>query len=210
MKKNYAFFSIAATTLLLVGAGCNKGTPSKDQGTTQPIAAPETAATSTEAKKDEAQTATSGTVKIDIRQDEQSASPKALAGDKGEPAQAQPSQPAPSSPSPSPSPTTDAGANQPAPPKVAATKSFTITATQWAFSPDTIRVNEGDLVRLTVKSLDVTHGFMIGDYDINKVLNPNETVVIEFTASKKGTFSFRCSVQCGGGHPDMKGQLIVE
>jgi len=201
--KKYIFFGAVLSALVLVGAGCNKETPPVTGGTT----APETAAVPAEENKEEAKTDASGTVKIDIRQDEQSASPKALAGDK-EPAplQNQPSsQPQPSNPS------TDADQepSQPAP-SVPATKSFTITASQWVFSPNTITVKQGDTVRLRVNSIDVAHGIMIPDYNINKVLNPGETVMIEFIADKKGTFSFRCSVQCGGGHPDMKGTLVVE
>jgi len=197
------FLGAVLSALVLVGAGCNKETPPATQGTS----APETAATPAEENKEEAKTETSGTVKIDIRQDEQSAIPKALAGEKKEPA---PSQNQPSSPSQPLNPGTDAGASQLPAPSVPTTKSFTITASQWTFSPNTITVKQGDLVRLRVNSIDVAHGLMIPDYDINKVLNPGETVLIEFTADKRGAFSFRCSVQCGAGHPDMKGTLIVE
>ena len=76
--KKYIFFGAVLSALVLVGAGCNKETPPVTGGTT----APETAAVPAEENKEEAKTDASGTVKIDIRQDEQSASPKALAGDK--------------------------------------------------------------------------------------------------------------------------------
>ena len=202
----HVIIGIVASSFVLLGAGCAKSTPPAVPA--QPEAA--TPAPTSEEKKVEP--AAPGEVRIDLRKDETSAPPKASAGAEAKPAQSQPSQPAPSSPLPPKSPTTDADKpDQPQPaPDVPTTKSFTITASQWAFSPNTITVKQGNMVRLRVTSLDVPHGILIQGYDINKVLNPNETVTIEFTADKKGTFPFRCSVQCGGGHPDMKGQLIVE
>jgi cytochrome c oxidase subunit II len=89
------------------------------------------------------------------------------------------------------------------------TKEFNITAKQYEFIPGTITVNKGDIVILHVKSIDVTHGFAIKEYNINKQLPPNQEVTIEFTADKTGEFTIFCNIPCGPGHPDMKGVLIV-
>ena len=89
------------------------------------------------------------------------------------------------------------------------TKEFSIIAKQWEFQPDTITVNKGDLVKLTIESVDVNHGIKISEFNINERLNPGETVNIEFIADKTGEFSFFCSVPCGSGHGSMKGTLIV-
>lgn len=184
----YTIIGITATALLLLGAGCAKKgipavAPAQPETTTAPVA---------EEQKEES--VVSGEVRIDLRKDEASARPKASAGAE-EPASSQNQQSSPPQ-----------LLNQ----NTGVAKSFTITATQWSFSPNTITVNEGDLVRLRVTSLDVPHGILIDGYNINKVLNPNETATFEFVADKKGTFPFRCSVQCGGGHPTMTGKLIVE
>lgn len=88
-------------------------------------------------------------------------------------------------------------------------KEFTMTAKQWKFEPNTIEVNQGDLVRLSVTSLDVTHGLAIPDYGIDESLYPGQTVDIEFVADRKGTFPFACSVSCGVGHNGMGGKLVV-
>ncbi len=88
-------------------------------------------------------------------------------------------------------------------------KTFDIIAKNWEFSPSSISVNQGDKVVLNVRSVDVTHGFKLADFGINKDLNPGSTVKIEFTADKKGTFPFSCSVYCGSGHKEMAGSLIV-
>jgi len=85
-----------------------------------------------------------------------------------------------------------------------------LTAKNWQFIPDTIQVKQGDNVELQIHSVDVTHGFSIAEYDIKADIKPNETTTVKFTADKKGTFSFFCSVFCGEGHRDMKGSLIVE
>lgn len=87
---------------------------------------------------------------------------------------------------------------------------FTLTAKQFEFSPSTITVNEGDTVRLTITSQDVTHGFSIPDFGINETLKAGETVEVEFVADKAGTYSFACSIVCGSGHSGMKGTLVVQ
>lgn len=89
-------------------------------------------------------------------------------------------------------------------------KEFDMTAKQWEFSPSTITVNQGDTVKLTIESIDVAHGFALPTFGVNEELVPGETVNIEFVADKKGTYTFFCSVQCGAGHSDMKGTLIVQ
>ncbi|MEK6826779.1 MAG: cytochrome c oxidase subunit II, partial [Nanoarchaeota archaeon] len=88
-------------------------------------------------------------------------------------------------------------------------KEFTLTAKQWEFDPETITANKGDKVKLNIKSLDVTHGFAIPEFGVNSRLESGRTTTVEFVADKTGTFTFFCSVQCGAGHSDMKGQLIV-
>ena len=89
-------------------------------------------------------------------------------------------------------------------------KEFDMIAKRWDFEPDTITVNEGDTVILHITSIDVTHGFGLSAFGINKDLREGETINIEFVADQKGTFTFRCTVSCGSGHSGMNGQLIVE
>lgn len=113
------------------------------------------------------------------------------------------------SPSPSPSPLPLASPNPSVPP-APALKQFDMIAKQWSFEPGNISVKQGDTVRLRVKSVDVTHGIAIPDFNVNKSLTPGETVTVEFVADKKGTFTFFCSIFCGVGHANMKGTLVVE
>ena len=94
--------------------------------------------------------------------------------------------------------------------QTAQVKEFSITASQWKFEPNVIAVKQGDTVRLRIQSVDVTHGFNLPDFGVNRQLEPGKTIVVEFTASKKGTFTFSCSVVCGSGHSGMTGRLVVE
>jgi len=85
-----------------------------------------------------------------------------------------------------------------------------IIARQWDFNPATITVNEGDEVKLNIKSVDVTHGFSLFEFGVNERLTPGKTTIVEFTADKKGEYIFFCSVPCGKGHTGMRGKLVVE
>lgn len=91
-----------------------------------------------------------------------------------------------------------------------AVREFSITAKRFEFVPSMITVKKGDKVKLTITSTDTTHGFSLPDFNINKALEPNQPVDVEFVADKVGTFTFKCNVPCGSGHSSMKGTLIVE
>lgn len=84
-----------------------------------------------------------------------------------------------------------------------------VKARQFAFEPSTIVVRRGERVRLDVTSEDVAHGIGIAAFDIDRTLPPNQTQAIEFTADQLGYHDFRCSVYCGAGHADMRGELRV-
>lgn len=110
-------------------------------------------------------------------------------------------------PTPTPAPTPEP---EPTPVPQPVVKKFDLIAKQWTFEPSIIRVNQGDTVVLNIKSIDVKHGFSLPTFGVNVDLEPNKTTTVEFMASKKGTFTFSCSVFCGSGHGSMKGSLIVE
>lgn len=91
-----------------------------------------------------------------------------------------------------------------------AVKEIALIAKQWDFAPPEVRVKQGDKVRLTIKSIDVSHGFFLPDFKINATLIPQKEAVVEFIADKQGTFIFSCNIACGSGHNGMRGTLIVE
>jgi cytochrome c oxidase subunit 2 len=87
---------------------------------------------------------------------------------------------------------------------------FTMTARNYEFDPGVITVKKGEKVRLIITATDCDHDFKLDAFDINQVLKKGDPETIEFTATKAGTFEFKCSVYCGKGHRSMKGKLVVE
>lgn len=91
---------------------------------------------------------------------------------------------------------------------------FTLVGQNAKWNMTTIRVREGDLVRLRITSADVIHGFEIDGLEVEAdEVYPGKFVTLEFTASKSGTFEFVCTVRCDhekSVHKKMTGELIVE
>lgn len=89
-------------------------------------------------------------------------------------------------------------------------KEFTIWARQFDFTPAVITVQQGDHVRVNLKTADVAHGWYIDGYDINIKVSGGDTTSVEFVADKAGTFKIRCSVTCGPFHPFLAGKFVVQ
>jgi cytochrome c oxidase subunit II len=89
-------------------------------------------------------------------------------------------------------------------------KEFTVVAERYKFTPARIEVNQGDTVRITVRSADGTHGFAIKKLKVEKsVPKGGQPVTVEFVADKAGSYPITCSEYCGKGHSQMKGVLEV-
>lgn len=80
---------------------------------------------------------------------------------------------------------------------------------QYVWEPSVITAKKGELVRLIIHNADVLHGIAIPDLGVMEGDIPPDGAVIEFTASKVGTFEFFCSVWCGEGHMEMRGKIII-
>jgi heme/copper-type cytochrome/quinol oxidase subunit 2 len=107
--------------------------------------------------------------------------------------------------------------------QAAEVKVIPLQAASWAFTPNEIRVNQGDIVRLLITTaqdevaLYNGHGFGIEGYNVNAFLVKGTTQEVEFEADKAGEFVFRCTSFCVHGegvdpnsHFNMVGKLIVE
>ena len=86
---------------------------------------------------------------------------------------------------------------------------MTMTAELWKFTPSIIQVEQGESVTLEITGISGTHGFSVPDLGINATVIQGRTVSVTIPTDNPGTFDFRCSVPCGAGHQDMKGQIIV-
>jgi len=75
-------------------------------------------------------------------------------------------------------------------------------------------VNQGDKVIIHLANIEQTtderHGFAIGEYNINVVVDPGETETIEFVARKPGVFPYYCTNFCSALHQEMQGYLLVK
>jgi len=106
-------------------------------------------------------------------------------------------------------------------------KAVEISAKKYEFTPSEIHVKAGEHVRLTVHSVDETHGIKLTLYpegttdktivglkfdhpEDNGKVEKNVDQVLEFVAEKPGTYEFQCAKVCGMHHGKMKGQMIVE
>ena len=88
-------------------------------------------------------------------------------------------------------------------------REFTLTVRDFRFSPDRIEVMKDDLVRITVRSEDVAHSFVIDEYRIVKRIPAGGTTSFEFRADRAGTFPFYCNITSEPGHGTNRGQLVV-
>ncbi len=84
-----------------------------------------------------------------------------------------------------------------------------VIARRFEFLPGRIEAVRGQPLKIYATSLDVTHGFAIDAFGINRKIEKGELTVIELVPDKAGEFEIRCSVFCGIGHGGMKGKLIV-
>ena len=82
---------------------------------------------------------------------------------------------------------------------------------KWTFAPNEIHAKVGDRVKIEIFNEDnFDHGWALEAFAINRRLFPNQDTLIEFIASKAGTFKFYCSVPCGEGHYQQTGTLVVD
>ncbi|MBI4670912.1 MAG: c-type cytochrome [Chloroflexi bacterium] len=78
------------------------------------------------------------------------------------------------------------------------------------WSPDEIRVNVGEHVRLRIAAPDVVHGFEIPALDVrvDEIL-PGHVQEVEFVATRAGRFPFACTRWCSVNHWRMRGVIWV-
>ncbi len=93
------------------------------------------------------------------------------------------------------------------------TRVIHVEVERFEFIPQRIHVREGERVRLVFTSRDTRHGVAIAEYGIYEDEIPPRgkgEAVVEFTADRPGTFTYRCAHLCGAGHAMMRGLLVVE
>lgn len=89
-------------------------------------------------------------------------------------------------------------------------RTIKMTAELWKFTPNIVTVKQGEKVTLEVTGVSGTHGLAIPELGINETIIQGKTVSIDIPTDKTGTFDFRCSIQCGSGHSEMTGKIVIE
>lgn len=89
--------------------------------------------------------------------------------------------------------------------------SIRVLAGKWEWSPKAISAKLGDKIVLKIYNEDnFFHGFALDAFNINKKLDPKKETTIEFIINKTGRFNYYCSIPCGEGHYNQKGEFNAE
>jgi plastocyanin len=86
---------------------------------------------------------------------------------------------------------------------------FDVGARRYEFLPSRLEVHAGDLVRITVRSQDIPHSFVVDAYRIAKRAAGGGSVTFEFLADQPGEFPFYCNLRNEEGCRNMRGTLVV-
>lgn len=89
-------------------------------------------------------------------------------------------------------------------------KTIKMTAELWKFTPNVIMVKQREDVTLEITGISGTHGLSIPELNISETIIQGKTISVRIPTDKIGRFDFACSIQCGSGHDDMAGQIVVE
>ncbi len=89
-----------------------------------------------------------------------------------------------------------------------------LASTAPTFNLPEFKAKKGDEITIILtnhdKVEDLTHGFGIPEYDINFIVNPQETKSVTFKADKPGAFWCYCTHFCHALHLEMRSLLLVE
>jgi plastocyanin len=89
-------------------------------------------------------------------------------------------------------------------------KVFTITGSNYSFSPAQITVQKNDIVKIIFKNAEGTHDLVMPDFNIaTKQLTAGNSETIQFIATKTGAFDYYCSVS-NHRAMGMIGKIIIQ
>lgn len=88
-------------------------------------------------------------------------------------------------------------------------REFSMAARRYRFEPGRLEVQQGDLVRITLRAEDIAHSFTVDAYRIAKRVAPGRPVTFEFLADQAGSFPFYCNLTAEEGCRRMRGELVV-
>ena len=78
-----------------------------------------------------------------------------------------------------------------------------VVASRFSFEPSEITIRKGEPVTITFRSKDVTHGLVIEDLGILRMIKKGQPQDLTLVPETLGTFEGRCAHFCGKGHASM-------
>jgi cytochrome c oxidase subunit 2 len=88
--------------------------------------------------------------------------------------------------------------------------SITITASNWKFTPSTIKLREGATTQLRLTAAEGVHGIKSDELGIPlTAIPPGKFVTVNVTPKKSGTYVLHCAIMCGPGHDKMALTVVV-
>jgi cytochrome c oxidase subunit 2 len=75
---------------------------------------------------------------------------------------------------------------------------------------DDLHLPVGKPVRILLRSVDVVHDFYVPEFRAKMDLMPGLVSRFWFTPTRTGSFEILCAGFCGVGHPQMRGNVVVE
>jgi cytochrome c oxidase subunit 2 len=82
-------------------------------------------------------------------------------------------------------------------------------AKAWRFSPSVIRATYGDTIHVHFEAVGAGHGFRIQGKPVDLTAYPGLPQEAVFVADWVGGKEFYCTFDCGMGHAQMSGMIVV-
>ncbi len=78
------------------------------------------------------------------------------------------------------------------------------------YTPDIIYAQPGDTVHITLKTVDIPHGFRVVGHNVEIMAMPNQLPEATFVVNNESRlYEWYCTTLCGRNHGRMNGSLIV-
>ena len=84
-----------------------------------------------------------------------------------------------------------------------------LIAQQYSFVPNCVKVPAGTPVKFRLTSADVTHGFILGDTNVNTMVVPGFVSEVRTSFAIPGDYRMPCDEFCGLGHQGMWARVVV-
>jgi heme/copper-type cytochrome/quinol oxidase subunit 2 len=106
-------------------------------------------------------------------------------------------------------PVVAARALKPAPRRVDVSVQGFTDGAHWRFTPTTIRAAYGDTIHVRFEAVGAGHGFRVQGKNVDLTAYPGMPQEAVFVADWVGGKEFYCTFDCGMGHAQMSGMIVV-